>query len=85
MLRGKTKLDDIFKQRIHELIKNSNTPYEVLAEELGFGAKSTISKYANGKITKIGPSGIAKLANYFGVSPCWLAGFSDEKYNAHKN
>ena len=32
-----------------------------------------------GQITKICPTGIRKLANFFGVSPAWLAGFSDEK------
>lgn len=67
-------------KRLKLLIEDSNLSYEKIAEGLGFKAKSTIFKYKNGKIVKIGPSGIAKLANFFQVSPSWLAGFTDDKY-----
>lgn len=73
-------MDEIFIERLEKLIKDSGKKYDIIAQELGFRAKSTISKYANGHIVKIGPSGIAKLANYFKVSPSWLAGFTDDKY-----
>ncbi len=72
-------LDEIFVKRLKDLIKESKLTYNQMAEGLGFKSKSTIFKYANGQITKIGPTGIRKLANFFGVSPAWLAGFSDEK------
>lgn len=67
-------------KRLKLLIEDSNLSYEKIAEGLGFKAKSTIFKYKNGKIVKIGPSGIAKIANFFQVSPSWLAGFTDDKY-----
>lgn len=73
-------MDELFAERLKELIKASNLKYEELAKELGFKSKSTICKYANGKILKIGPSGINKLATFFNVSPSWLAGFTDDKY-----
>lgn len=73
-------MDEIFANRLTELIKNSGLSYEYLAKELGFKSKGTICKYANGKISKIGPSGIYKIATYFKVSPSWLAGFTDDKY-----
>lgn len=71
-------LDEIFIERLKDLIKDSNLTYDQIAEGLGFKSKSTIFKYANGQITKIGPTGIRKLAVFFGVSPSWLAGFSDK-------
>lgn len=37
-------------------------------------------KYANCKTINIGPSAIYRIANYFKVSPSWLAGFTDDKY-----
>ena len=73
-------LDEIFITRLKELIKESKLTYDEMAKGLGFKSKSTIFKYANGQITKIGPTGIRKLANFFEVSPSWLAGFSNKKY-----
>ncbi len=73
-------MDELFKTRLEELIKNSGHSYEYLAEELGFKSKATICKYAHKQICKIGPSEISRLAKYFKVSPSWLAGFTDDKY-----
>lgn len=73
-------MDEIFIERVRELIKESNIKYEELAKQMGFKSKGTISKYATGKIVKIGPTGINKIATFFHVSPSWLAGFSDKKY-----
>ena len=72
--------DKIFIERLKELIEESNSTYEIIAEGLGYKAKSTVFKYAHGQTLKIGPSGIAKIAHYFQVSPSWLAGFTDVKY-----
>lgn len=73
-------MDELFAQRLQELIKNSNLNYEFIAKELGYKSKGTIFKYAHGQTTKIGPTTIAKLASFFKVSPSWLAGFTDDKY-----
>lgn len=77
------RLDEIFIERLKDLMKEykeeHNLTHEEIAKQLGYKSKATISKYANGKITKIGPTGIRKLAIFFGVSPSWLAGFSDER------
>ena len=73
-------LDEIFAKRLAEIIKNSNLSYETIAKDLGFRTKSTIWKYANCKPINIGPSAIYRIANYFKVSPSWLAGFTDDKY-----
>lgn len=73
-------MDELFAKRLKELKKESKLTYEQLAKELGFQSRSTIWKYANGKISNIGPSGIAKIADFFQVSPSWLAGFTDDKY-----
>lgn len=72
--------DEIFIERLKNLIKESDLSYEKIAEKLGFQAKSTIFKYAHGQTVKIGPNGIAKIARFFEVSPDWLAGFTDDKY-----
>ena len=73
-------MDELFIERLEQLIKNSDMNYEEMAEKLGFKSRGTISKYAHGKIVHIGPTGIAKLASFFEVSPSWLAGFTDDKY-----
>ena len=73
-------LDEIFAKRLAEIIKNSNLSYETIVKDLGFRTKSTIWKYANCKTINIGPSAIYRIANYFKVSPSWLAGFTDDKY-----
>lgn len=73
-------MDELFAKRLKQLKKESKLTYEELAKELGFKSRSTICKYANGQISNIGPSGIAKIANFFQVSPSWLAGFTDDRY-----
>lgn len=73
-------MDEIFAKRLAELIKSSNLSYEKLAQILDFKSKSTIWKYAHGKTVNLGPTAINKIANFFKVSPSWLAGFTDDKY-----
>ena len=41
---------------------------------------ATISRYASGEIKGVKRDTIVKLANFFNVSPAWLAGLSNEKY-----
>lgn len=72
-------MDNLFIERFKELIVNSNEPYEVIANKLGFKSKGTISKYINGKIKNINYSVILKIAEVFEVSPIWLMGLTDNK------
>lgn len=72
-------MEELFSQRLTELIKNSN--YILADMEEAVGKKgATISRYASGEIKGVKRQTIVKLANFFGVSPAWLAGLSDEKY-----
>ncbi len=72
-------MEELFAQRLSELIKNSN--YILADMEKAVGKKAaTISRYASGEIKGVKRETIVKLANFFGVSPAWLAGLSNEKY-----
>lgn len=77
-------MDDIFSQRLTELIKNGNYTLDSIAEAAGKKA-ATISRYASGEIKGVKRSTISAIADLFGVSASWLAGLSDEKYcNTHQ-
>ena len=54
--------------------------YEEIANNLGFKSKGTISKYANGKNKNVTISTVMKISNYFGVSPVWLIGLTDNRH-----
>lgn len=71
--------DKLFSERLSELIKNSNHILNDIEEVVG-KKSATISRYASGEITGVKRSTIVKLADFFSVSPAWLAGLSDEKY-----
>lgn len=72
-------MEELFAKRLAELIKNSN--YILADMEEAVGKKgATISRYASGEIKGVKRQTIVKLANFFGVSPAWLAGLSDVKY-----
>ena len=72
-------MEELFAKRLTELIKNSN--YILADMEEAVGKKgATISRYASGEIKGVKRETIVKLANFFNVSPAWLAGLSDEKY-----
>lgn len=73
-------MDELFSQRLSELIKNSNYILSDMEDSVGKKA-ATISRYATGEITGVKRSTIVKLANFFKVNPAWLAGLSDTKYN----
>lgn len=76
-------MEELFAQRLTELIKNSN--YILADMEEAVGKKgATISRYASGEIKAVKRQTIVKLANFFGVSPAWLAGLSDNKYENFK-
>ena len=68
-----------FPERFTELLKDSNLSYEKISLSLDIKSKGTISKYANGKL-KPDISTITKIADFFGVSPIWLIGFTDDKH-----
>lgn len=76
---SKEELDILFAERLSELIHNSNYILSDMEEAVG-KTSATISRYASGEITGVKRSTIVKLANFFKVSPAWLAGLSNEKY-----
>lgn len=76
-------MDELFSIRLTELINNSNHTLDDIAEAAGKKA-ATISRYASGEIKGVKRSTIISLANFFGVSPAWLAGLSNEKYSDNK-
>lgn len=73
--------EKLFVKRFSELINNGNYTLEEIGNAIGIKSKSTISKYLSGNIQNIKRSQILKLANLFNVSPAWLAGFTDQKYD----
>ncbi len=76
-------MEELFAQRLSELIKNSNYILADMEDAVGKKA-ATISRYASGEIKGVKRDTIVKLANFFGVSPAWLAGLSNEKYSNSK-
>lgn len=76
-------MDELFSKRLTELINNSNVTLDKLEEYVG-KTNATISRYASGEITGVKRSTIVKLADFFRVSPAWLAGFSNDKYESAK-
>ena len=72
-------MDELFAKRLSELINNSNYTLDKIEENVG-KTNATISRYASGEIKGVKRSTIVKLANFFNVSPAWLAGFTDQKY-----
>lgn len=76
-------MEELFAQRLTELIKNSNYILADMEEAVGKKA-ATISRYASGEIKGVKRDTIVKLANFFNVSPAWLAGLSNEKYLKEK-
>ena len=72
-------MEELFSQRLTELIKNSNYILNDMEEAVGKRA-ATISRYATGEIKNVKRSTIIKIANFFNVNPAWLAGLSDDKY-----
>ncbi len=72
-------MKELFAKRLKILKKESGVTYEEIADKLGL-VRSTVCKYATGDIKNVGPVTIAKIADFFQVSPSWLAGFTDDKY-----
>lgn len=77
-------MDELFSQRLTELIKNSHYVLNDMEESVG-KKSATISRYASGEIQGVKRSTIVKLAKFFNVNPAWLAGLSDEKYISTAN
>lgn len=75
-------MEELFSKRLNELISSSNYTLDKIEEYVG-KTNATISRYASGEITGVKRSTIAKLAEFFHVSPAWLAGFSDMKYETY--
>lgn len=68
--------------RIKYLRLQADMTQEQLGEVIGV-QKSAIRKYEKGEIENIKRSSIKKMADLFGVSPCYLMGF-DEDDNSMK-
>ena len=67
-----------------EHIKELRTEFGMTQEELGrlLGVqKSVVGKYEKGDVENIKRSSIQKMAEFFSVSPCYILGFTDDKYN----
>lgn len=77
-------MEELFSQRLTELINSSGITLDKIEDEIGKKA-ATISRYASGEISGVKRSTIVKLANFFKVSPAWLAGFSENKYELKDN
>lgn len=77
-------MDELFSKRLTELINSTDVTLDKLEQYVG-KTNATISRYASGEITGVKRSVIVKLAEYFNVSPAWLAGFSDNKYENSRN
>ena len=76
---SKEELDTLFAERLSELIHSSSYILSDMEESVG-KTSATISRYASGEISGVKRSTIVKIANFFNVSPAWLAGLSNEKY-----
>ncbi len=75
----------LFTERLRELIRTSPVKKVDIAKELNFQSRSAITKYEKGQIKDITITTIKKFADFFDVSPAWLSGFSDKKYDDKKN
>ena len=75
-------MEELFSKRLSELISDKSCTLDKIEEFVG-KTNATISRYASGEITGVKRSTIVKLAEFFGVSPAWLAGFTNEKYDHH--
>lgn len=76
-------MEELFAKRLTELIKSNNYILEDVEKAVGKKA-ATISRYASGEIKNVKRSTIVLLADFFGVSPAWLSGLSDDKYGKAK-
>ena len=65
-------------QRIKACRKDENLTQEDVAKKLGIG-KQAVYKYETGAVTNIPLDNLEAMASMFGVSPCYLAGWSDSK------
>ena len=74
-------MEELFAKRLSELIQNSHSILADMEEAVGKKA-ATISRYASGEIKGVKRDTIVKLANFFNVSPAWLAGLSNERYTS---
>lgn len=74
-------MNKLFQQRLNELLSKKLYTYEELSEKLGIKSKGTITKYVNGQIKNPNISTIEKIAKLYNVSPAWLIGLSENKYD----
>lgn len=68
---------NITKNRIRELRTKNNLTLDDVARHLGVG-RQAIYKYEKGTVTNIPLENLEKMADLFGVSPGYLAGWTDD-------
>lgn len=73
-------MKNLFSERFSELLSQHLWSYEELAKKLGLKSKGTITKYAKGDIKNVNLSMISKIAHLYHVSPIWLLGLQEDKY-----
>lgn len=72
-----------FHKRLSERIKEMGINVDTVAEKTGIN-RATIYRYLNGDTSRIDMNIITKLADFLNVSPIWLCGWSEVKYNANE-
>lgn len=66
----------VFYVRLNKLIKNSSKAFNEVERELGY-PRNSLSNYKYGALPSA--NRLIELAHYFGVTPEYLAGESEEK------
>lgn len=66
--------------RIRELRQKNNLTLDDVAQRLGVG-RQAIYKYEQGTVTNIPLENLEKMALLFNVTPCYLAGWTDDPSN----
>lgn len=75
------KPEELFSKRFTELVNTNKYTLEEIGLKIGIKSKGTISKFMSGEIKNVKRSHVVNIANLFNVSPAWLAGLSNEKFN----
>ena len=73
-----SRKNSTFTDRFAELLEESNFSLSYIAESLGVSYKSVYAWKSGTRMPK--PPTITTVANWFGVSPDWLAGYDVDKY-----
>jgi repressor LexA len=67
-------------ERMKRIREEKNLTLEEIGQKVGL-TKATLSRYESGEIGNIPLGRVQDIANMLNVSPEWLIGWSDERYN----